>query len=62
MKFVIWYTNGKVSKVAEVITLASQEEADAYASDMDFEDKEYWAVPYDQCEQELGRYAANLSD
>jgi hypothetical protein len=39
----IWCTDGKKSEVVETLPFSSQEKADIHASDMDFENNEYWA-------------------
>ncbi len=39
----IWCTDGKKSEVVETLPFSSQEKADTHASDMDFENNEYWA-------------------
>lgn len=61
-KFVIWYTDGKTSDIAEILEFNSLEEAQAYAEDCDFENLEYYAEPYAGNEEAIAQYSANLTD
>jgi hypothetical protein len=51
LKYNIWWTNSKTTKISETAKFASQAAADAYCENMTFEDNQYWAELYPSLEQ-----------
>lgn len=67
IEFEIWWTDGKTSEISERKMFSSQEEAEAYVADMDFEDNAYWVQLSKQHLQpkkkmNINEFVASLSD